>query len=138
MYLPYTLDDGAFPPSRAHADDAGADLRTPVPVIVYPHMSASIDTGVHVGIPRGFAGLLVAKSGLNVRNDVTSTGLIDAGYTGSIVVRLHNHGKKPLVLSRGDKVTQLVVLPVLCCDFTAVDELDDTERGDAGFGSTGR
>lgn len=138
MILRVMLDEGAAMPERAHATDAGADLRTPVPVGVYPGKHAIVDTGVHVEVPAGYVGMVKAKSGLNVRANLTCTGVIDAGYTGSIVVKLYNHGKKPYYFSRGDKVAQLVVMPVECCDFTQVDTLDDTERGAAGFGSTGR
>ena len=125
-------------PTRAHEQDAGADLYSPVSITVDPHSSAVIDTGVHMAIPDGFCGLLVSKSGLNVNHDITNTGLIDAGYTGSIRVKLYNHGNTPYLLSKGDKISQIVIIPVALCDFIQVDTLDDTERGCGGFGSTGR
>lgn len=131
------LDEGAFMPTRAHATDAGADLRTPVDVTVPAHGSVVIDTGVHVELPPRHAGIIKSKSGLNVKHGITSCGLIDEGYTGSIAVKLYNHSDKPVHLSHGSKVSQLVVAPVEYPSFEQVDALDETPRGDAGFGSTG-
>lgn len=132
------LDDGAYMPTRGHRTDAGLDLRTPKAVTVPAYGSVTVDTGVHVALPHGCAGLLVSKSGLNVRHDITSTGLIDEGYTGSIVVKLYNHGGEDSAFEAGDKVTQLVVLPVVCEPLERVSAFKATERGDNGFGSTGR
>ena len=132
------LDDGAYMPSRGHKTDAGLDLRTPKAVTVPAYGSATVDTGVHVALPHECAGLLVSKSGLNVRHDITSTGLIDEGYTGSIVVKLYNHGGEDHVFEAGDKITQLVVIPVVCEPLEQVSAFNRTERGDNGFGSTGR
>lgn len=132
------LDDGAYMPSRGHETDAGLDLRTPKAVTVPAYGSAIVDTGVHVALPHGCAGLLVSKSGLNVRHDITSTGLIDEGYTGGIVVKLYNNGPEDYRLASGDKVTQLVVIPVVREPLEPVSGFLPSERGDAGFGSTGR
>lgn len=132
------LDNGAYMPSRGHSTDAGLDLRTPKAVTVPAYGSAIVDTGVHVALPSGCAGLLVSKSGLNVRHDITCTGLIDEGYTGSIVVKLYNHGGGDYQLEAGDKITQLVVLPVVRESLEQVSAFNATERGDNGFGSTGR
>ena len=101
--------------------------------------SSVIRTRVHIQLPKHTAGLLVSKSGLNVAFGITSTGLIDEGYTGEIVVKLYNHSDTSHYVARGDKVSQLVVIPVLYEDVEIVDDLDGgTERGDNGFGSTGR
>ena len=132
------LDNGAYMPSRGHETDAGLDLRTPKAVTVPAYGSAIVDTGVHVELPYGCAGLLVSKSGLNVKHDITSTGLIDEGYTGSIVVKLYNHGGEDYEFEAGDKVTQLVVTPVICESLEQVSTFNPSERGDNGFGSTGR
>lgn len=132
------LDEGAFVPSRAHDTDAGMDLRTPVAVTVPAHGSAVIDTGVHGELPHGCAGLLVSKSGLNVKHGITSTGLIDEGYTGTILVRLYNHSDTDYTFHEGDKVTQLVVIPVRYERVEIVDSINGGERGDNGYGSTGR
>lgn len=132
------LDPGAYLPDRAHEMDGGLDLRAPVATVVPARGSAGIDTGVHVELPLGTAGLLVSKSGLNVRHDITSEGLIDAGYSGSIVVKLYNNGDTPYYIDRGDKISQLVVIPVCLLKLEIVTELEETERGAKGFGSTGK
>ena len=133
------LDDGAFEPIRAHDTDAGLDLRAKRSVRVPAHGSAVIPTGVHIELPEGTAGLMVSKSGLNVQHDITSTGLVDEGYTGEIMVKLYNHGEDSYQVNAGDKVSQLVVIPVLYEPVERVESLEmDTERGSAGFGSTGK
>ena len=132
------LDAGAFMPLRAHETDAGLDLRSPFDCVVPARGSAVIDTGVHVQLPLGTAGMLKSKSGLNVKHGITSEGVIDVGYTGSIVAKLYNHSDKDYAISTGDKITQLVIVPVITLPLIEVDSLDDTERGDGGFGSTGK
>lgn len=132
------LDKDAYMPARAHKTDAGLDLRTPEAVTVPAYSSVTVDTGVHVALPHGCAGLLVSKSGLNVKHSITSTGLIDEEYTGSIVVKLYNHGGEDYEFKAGDKVTQLVVIPVVCEPVEQVSCFVQTDRGGNGFGSTGR
>lgn len=132
------LDAGAFFPDRAHDTDAGADLRSPVGTVIPAGGSCIIDTGVHIQLPHGYVGMLKSKSGLNVWHGITSEGVIDEGFTGSITVKLHNHGDKPYKIERGDKITQLVIVPCEYVDFEVVDKLDDSERGDNGYGSTGK
>ena len=132
------LDKGAYMPERAHTTDAGADLRTPHDVIVMPNNSVVIDTGVHIELPPNTVGLLKSKSGLNVKHGITSEGVIDVGYTGSIAVKLYNHSDKPYELKAGDKISQLVVMPIMIPSFELVNELEETERGNGGFGSSGR
>ena len=138
MKMKIKLDGGAYLSERAHETDAGYDLRTPHRVVLHPHSSVTVDTGVHVQIPEGCVGFLKAKSGLNVKHDITGTGVIDSGYTGSIRVKLYNNGDMPHVFDVGDKLIQLVILPILTPELELVDELEDTERGSNGFGSTGR
>lgn len=132
------LDDFAFIPERAHNTDAGLDLKSPICIEIPARSSAVIDTGVHVDLPIGTVGFLKSKSGLNVNHDITSDGVIDVGYTGRIKVKLYNHGIVPYQVLRGDKITQLVVVECHFPDVEIVEELDDTERGNKGFGSTGR
>lgn len=132
------LEKWAKQPVREHDTDAGIDLMTPQDFNIQPHRSACVDTGVHVELPHGFAGLLVSKSGLNAKHGITSTGLIDEGYTGSIRVILHNHSDEPKTFHAGDKITQLVVIPAAYIPIEIVDKISGGERGDAGFGSTGR
>lgn len=132
------LDDGAFMPVRGHKSDAGLDLRTPIGFVVRPHNSATINTGVHIELPPNTVGMLKSKSGLNVKNNITSEGVIDVGYTGSIVVKLYNHGENPVSFNEGDKISQLVVLPICPVELEIVESLETTERGNNGFGSTGK
>ena len=151
-----TLDKGAKMPTRAHEWDAGLDLYTPNECTVHScctvygvdafdhcHIktlvgSATIDTGVHVEIPEGYVGLIKSKSGLNVKHGLTGEGVIDAHYTGSIVVKLYNHTDIAYHFNAGDKIAQLVIVPCLLPELELVDSLDETDRGDNGFGSTGR
>ena len=132
------LDPGAKLPTRAHEFDAGYDLYARDTQIVSAKESATFDTGVHIALPEGTAGLLVSKSGMNVKHDITSTGLIDAGYTGSIKVKLYNHGGCDYRVEASDKISQIVIIPVMTPTLELVDDLEDTERGDGGFGSTGK
>ena len=132
------LDDGAYMPIKAHHADAGYDIKSPVCCEVYPGSSIVIDTGVHIQIPIGYVGFLKSKSGLNVNHGLVSEGVIDSGYTGSIKVKLYNHGIKPYTINNGDKISQIVFLPATTFDMEQVDSLEETERGDNGFGSTGR
>ena len=132
------LDERALMPTRAHEDDAGYDIRTPYAFNIYPGESAVIDTGVHIQIPKGYVGFLKSKSGLNVKNDLTGEGVIDSGYTGSITAKLYNHGTEYHHFNAQDKIIQLVILPIFTERLELVDSFEETERGDNGFGSTGR
>lgn len=132
------LDPWAVMPTRAHDTDAGLDLYAPFGEEVPPGGSAIFNTGVHVQLPPNTAGMLKSKSGLNVNHDITSEGVIDVGYTGSIVVKLYNHGKVSHFVKKGDKISQLVIVPIVIPPIVVVDELEESERGDNGFGSTGR
>lgn len=132
------LDPMAWIPERAHDTDAGLDLKSPINITVPARGSATIDTGVHIQLPPGTAGMLKSKSGLNVRHGITSEGVIDEGYTGSIVVKLYNHTFDDYHVNIVDKISQLVVVPVLTPGLEFVDALDGGERGENGFGSSGR
>lgn len=132
------LDKGAYMPEYAHSTDAGADLRSPVSFSIMAGDSVTVDTGVHVEITDGYVGMLKSKSGLNVKHGIVSEGVVDEGYTGSIRVKLYNHGVETYTVHKGDKITQIVIMPVHHATFEQVDSLDETERGNGGFGSTGR
>ena len=132
------LDRGAFIPTRAHETDAGLDLRAYHSDTVGVHDSTVFRTGVHVQIPKGYCGLLVSKSGLMTKCGITSTGLIDEGYTGEILVKLFNQGRASYKVNAGDKISQLVIIPVSYEPVEVVDYLEPTERGDNGYGSTGK
>lgn len=142
MELKVTLDTGSFLPERAHRDDAGADLRTPMRTVVSGHDSAVIDTGVHIEIPSGYAGFLKSKSGLNVNHGIISDGTIDAGYTGSIKAKLYNLSDEDYIFEAGDKITQIVIEKVELPTFKEVKEFSapakKSARGSKGFGSTGK
>ena len=132
------LDESALMPTRAHEVDAGMDLYTRYDEIVPARGYARFDTGVHIEIPKGYVGFLKSKSGLNVKHHLTSEGVIDAGYTGSIVVKLYNHSDMPYHFKAGEKITQLVILPCILDTLEPVDSFEDTDRGSSGFGSTGK
>lgn len=132
------LDEGAKKPERAHQEDAGLDLFSPIRAWVFAHNSVVIDTGVHVEIPKGYVGILKSKSGLNVKHGLTGTGTIDSGYTGSIRVKLYNHSNQQYLINKGDKIIQLVILPIETPEVVLVDHFEETERGNKGFGSTGK
>ncbi|MBQ4447464.1 MAG: dUTP diphosphatase [Clostridia bacterium] len=140
MRLKVKLDEGAKMPTRAHAADAGLDLYAPMNMknqTLVPRSNVVIDTGVHIAIPEGFVGMLKSKSGLNVKHDMVNEGVIDAGYTGSIAVKVYNLGTNVQCIHPGDKISQLVILPCLTLGLELVDHLEETERGAGGFGSTG-
>lgn len=133
------LDDGAKMPTRAHDLDAGYDLYARETAAVPPGHPVVFDTGVHVQIPAGFVGFLKSKSGLNVKSGIQSEGVIDSGYTGSIAVKLYNHGEKTVIIERGQKISQIVFLPIYTPELERVDELEAmSTRGSGGFGSTGK
>lgn len=134
------LDEGAFKPEKAHIQDAGFDLRTPISFELKPGEEMLVDLGVHMAIPEGYTGFLKSKSGLNVKYGITSEGVVDAGYTGSIMAKLRRDAsqKNPLLFEKGDKITQIVILPIPKVELEVVDSLERTDRGNGGFGSTGR
>ena len=132
------LDAKAIMPTRAHKTDAGLDLYAPEGVYIEPRGSATIDTGVHIELPPNTVGMIKSKSGLNVKYGITSEGVIDVGYTGSIVVKLQNNRPSAYMVSKGDKISQLVILPIITPELEVVEELETTERGSNGFGSTGK
>jgi dUTP pyrophosphatase len=132
------LDEGAKMPTRAHPTDAGMDLYARETQIVPAREYAIFDTGVHIELPEGTVGMLKSKSGLNVRYGIVSEGVIDVGYTGSIVAKLYNHSGRDYKVNACDKITQLVIMPIITPELEVVDELEATDRGDNGFGSSGR
>ena len=138
MIIDVKVDAGAYVPTKAHEHDAGYDLYAIWPEVVPAHYSRTFDTGVHFAIPEGVCGLLVSKSGLNVNCGVTSTGLIDSGYTGSIKVKLYNHSDSDYHVQAGEKISQIVFVPCLDFETNLVMALANTDRGDAGFGSSGK
>ena len=131
------LDEFAYMPERAHPDDAGLDILSPFDKWVYAHGVTIIDTGVHVEIPKGYVGMLTSKSSLMAKG-VTTRGTIDCGYTGSIKAVVYNDGPFSFEVRKGNKITQLVIVPCLIPEIEVVDELEETDRGENGFGSSGQ
>ena len=126
-------------PTRAHAHDAGADLRAGEYRSIGSGQFATVPTGVRVSIPEGCFGLLAARSSLCKRGLLMANGvgIIDSGFTGEIKVPLYNAGNTPSSVLAGERIAQLVIVPCELPTFKMVAELEDTERGEGGFGSTG-
>ena len=145
------LDEGAVLPTKAYSTDGGFDIYSREDKVVPARGSAIFDTGVHIELPKiqlwdGHsysntfltAGVLASKSGLNVKHNITSEGVVDIGYDGSIVAKLYNNGDTDYEVKKGDKITQLLIVPILPVRLELVDELVSGERGNNGFGSSGR
>lgn len=133
------LDPGAKMPTRAHAKDAGLDIYALHDGIVPPLGSAVFKTGVHIKLPPATFGDMRSKSGLMFNHGITSDGTIDEGYTGEIMVKLFNHSRTLYHVRAGDRISQLVIVPIVRESMELVSQLEDTsDRGAAGFGSTGR
>lgn len=131
--------DGAKMPTRAHSTDAGLDLYSKESKWVDAKGSAVFDTGVHIELPPDTVGYIKGKSGLNVKHGiVVPDGTVDEGYTGSIMVKLYNLSNEDYFVRTGDKICQLVIHPILKPELEVVDSLEDTDRGNGGFGSSGR
>ena len=137
MKIKVVLEDGAKMPTRAHEWDAGLDLYSRENAVIFQNSGGIFDTGVRVAIPKGFCGFIKSKSGMNVKHSIQSEGVIDSGYTGTIHVKLFNHGNRGVEIKEGQKIAQLVILPCELPEMELVDALEDTERGTGGFGSTG-
>lgn len=130
------LEPGAKAPKREHPTDAGADLYANEDVFI-PHGEwRNVHTGVHIELPSYYFGWLASKSGLNAKKGITCRGVIDVGYTGEIIAALQNIGPD-IEIKKGEKITQLIIIPCIFPDFEIVDTIKGGERGNNGFGSTG-
>jgi dUTP pyrophosphatase len=136
------LSEAARPPARAHDGDAGYDLHALEPALLEPGERASVGTGIALAIPDGHAGLVLPRSGLAARHGVAlvnAPGLIDAGYRGEVrVLLLNTDRERAFEVAAGDRIAQLLVVRVEGPRLEEAVELDDTGRGEGGFGSTGR
>jgi dUTP diphosphatase len=136
------LVPAATPPSRAHEGDAGYDLHAAEPVTLGPGERAVVGTGIAVAIPDGHAGLVLPRSGLAFKHGialVNAPGLIDSGYRGELRVLLLNTDREnPFEVEPGDRIAQLVVVRVEAPELEELEVLEESARGDGGFGSTGR
>ena len=131
------LDPGAHLPTRAHGLDGGFDLYAREDAIVYADDSYTFDTGVHMEIPKGYVGDVKSKSGMMMKHSIITDGTVDAGYTGSIKVKLFNLSRCAVSIVNGQKIAQIVIKKIITPALEIVDELEETERGSCGFGSTG-
>jgi dUTP pyrophosphatase len=142
MRLPVKrLDDGMPLPGYAHVGDAGLDLCAAVDVEIEPLRRVLVPTGIAVAIPEGYAGFVQPRSGLALRHGlslVNTPGLIDSHYRGEIkVIAVNLDATTPIFVARGDRIAQLVIQPVVRAEPVEVADLDETPRGEDGFGSTG-
>lgn len=128
-------------PTYSHPGDAGADLSSSENVILAPGVRALVATGVSIALPRGFVGFVVPRSGLATKHGITivnSPGTVDAGYRGELKVTLLNTDlNESFEIKKGDRIAQLIVVPIATANFIKVDKLPESERGESGFGSTG-
>ena len=136
------LTETARVPTRGSRSAAGYDLYADCdkPVVIPPHQTRMIGTGLSIAVPDGYFGAIFARSGLAARESLrpaNCTGVCDSDYRGEYIVALHNDGCEERVVSRGERIAQLVVIPFLSVVFEEVLELNGTARGDGGFGSTG-
>lgn len=136
------LDENATVPTYGSEFAAGADLYacTGETVVINPHETKLIHTGIAMEIPTGYAGLVYARSGIASKRGLApanKVGVIDSDYRGEIMVALHNHSESVQTIENGERIAQLVIAPYITANFILSDELDDTNRGEGGFGSTG-
>lgn len=142
---PLSHFEGLALPQYETAGAAGMDLRAALPedapVVLQPGEWRLIPTGLSIALPEGFEAQIRPRSGLSVKYAITcvnAPGTVDADYRGEIKVNLINHGREPFTVTRGERIAQMVVAPVTRVAWEEVEDLDDTERGASGFGSTGR
>ena len=137
-----TLDANVVMPTKAHKHDGGYDLYARDTQIIGAKESATIDTGVHVELPVGTVGFIKSRSGLMFKHEIVAgEGVIDCGFNGSIGVKLFNLGGRDYKVNAGDRIAQLVILPLANSyvgELELVEQFEETERGSGGFGSSGR
>ena len=135
------LSDKAVIPSYGSAYAAGADLYSAEEeMTIQPGETKLVHTGLAMQIPEGYVGLIYARSGIATKRGLApanKVGVIDSDYRGEIMVSIFNHSGEPQTIAAGERVAQIVITPYLTVNFTEADELDDTDRGAGGFGSTG-
>lgn len=137
------IDPRATVPTYGSELAAGADLRAILdePIIIKPGETVFLHTGLAIALPEGYVGLIYARSGIACKRGLApanKTGVVDADFRGEIMVALHNHGTSEQTVEPNERIAQLVITPFLHCEYEEVNDLDDTSRGNGGFGSTGR
>jgi len=124
-------------PAYGHQGDAGMDLFSVEELVLERGQAVPVPTGIQVAIPESFVGLVWDKSGISLKGVHRLAGVIDSGYRGEIKVVMINLGKEPFIVNKGMKIAQMLIQPVLSVEIEETEDLDDTSRGDGGFGSTG-
>lgn len=140
VVVPLHLRDGGVRPEYAKPGDAGADLSSIENLVLGPGSRALVRTGVAVAVPEGYVGLVNPRSGLAARHGVgivNAPGTIDSGYRGEILVNLVNLGSEDVAIRHGDRIAQLLIMPIVQAEFLPVDSLPGSDRGDTGHGSSG-
>ncbi|HBJ18608.1 MAG TPA: dUTP diphosphatase [Clostridiales bacterium] len=137
------LDERATIPTYGSASAAGADLYalTGEDIVIPPHATVMIHTGLAMELPEGYCGLIFARSGIATKRGLApanKVGVVDSDYRGEFMVGLHNHSDETATVAGGERIAQLVITPYLRAEFVEADTLSDTDRGAGGFGSTGR
>ena len=125
-------------PVYQHAGDAGLDLFSAVDEVLGPGELKAVPTGIQMAVPDGYVGLIWDKSGISLQGVHRLAGVVDAGYRGEVKVVMINLGKEPFAIKTGMKIAQLLLQPVVAAEVAEAADLDDTSRGEGGFGSTGR
>lgn len=143
MELKFTCADDTLLPSYAKDGDAGFDLRARLdhPIHLYKGHRVTVPTGVAIELPKGFVGLVCPRSGLAKKHGLTVTnspGVVDSGYRGEVCAILQMHGDDPVTINPGDRIAQLIVMPVVHANLVRSESLGESERGANGFGSTGK
>lgn len=137
------LDENAIIPTYGTELSAGADLYAllDTPIEIKPHETQFVHTGISVEIPVGYCGLIFARSSMGAKRGLApanKVGVIDSDYRGEIMVTLHNHSERSQIVYPTERIAQLAIIPFLKAEFEEADDLSDTERGEGGFGSTGK
>ncbi len=139
MQIPYVRFDHGLPATfRAHGTDAGTDLFTLADVSLAPGETVRVPLNLAIGLPEGFYGMLTGRSSTAARGLLVHLGTVDQGYRGALYVAVTNLAREPQVIRRGERIVQLVIIPFAVPQFVEAASLDSTERGEAGWGSSGR
>ena len=141
MKVKVLMNDKDLMPVKAHPDDAGFDIRASEDTIVYSNSVRIVPTGMRLSLPKGYEAQIRPRSGMAAQYNITvlnTPGTIDCGYTGEVKVILINHGIYDYHIQRGDRIAQMVIQKLPEVELELADEIDDTSRGESGFGSTGR
>lgn len=141
MSLEIDFTGEMFAPTYARKGDAGADLRSTENLVIRPGETKLVKTGIRLALPDGYVGLVCSRSGLALKSSVfvlNAPGVVDSGYRGEVGVILHNSGFTNFEVKQGDRIAQLMIQKFESAEWNEVEDLDETERGTGGFGSTGK